>query len=261
MGGNRYLEDIEKLCKKGESLLGSLFYDLVQSHPERFSKDEKKQVEKFKSESFKDNYHAWYNESLCLIKQLMPERLNDLKSYYRLEKRKAIDYETYTVSDYLVGLVVRDGWGTVVDTDAVVSKFKQQLAIVKSLKERFNSSLYDIKQLLQADMFDSEISAARELLSKGFLRAAGAVSGVVLEKHLSIVCQNHGLVAKKKAPSINDLNQSLKDNDIIDVPLWRNIQYLGDLRNLCDHGKDREPTKDEIEDLINGTSKVMKTLF
>jgi hypothetical protein len=45
------------------------------------------------------------------------------------------------------------------------------------------------------------------------------------------------------------------------VPQWRFIQHLGDIRNLCDHAKEREPTKEEIEDLVAGTEKVLKTIF
>lgn len=259
---NKYKQDIEKLCGRGNHLLRGLYYELLKDKPEEYKKVDKKIHDQLKDESFKDKYHSWYNESLCLIKQLLPDRVEDFKAYYKLEKRKVFSYETYTVSDYLVGLVKKDVFGNIViGTDSVITKFEQQLAIVKSLKDRFDSSLYEIRQLLQADLFDSEIAVARELLAKGFLRAAGAVTGVVLEKHLSVVCQNHDIVSRKKNPSINDYNQLLKDNDAIDTPTWRNIQYLGDLRNLCDHGKDREPKKEEIEFLIDGTSKIMKTLF
>jgi hypothetical protein len=45
------------------------------------------------------------------------------------------------------------------------------------------------------------------------------------------------------------------------VPQWRFIQHLGDIRNLCDHAKEREPTKEGIEDLVAGTEKVLKTIF
>lgn len=33
----------------------------------------------------------------------------------------------------------------------------------------------------------------------------------------------------------------------MDVPTWRSIQYLGDLRNLCDHDKQKEPTPDQLK--------------
>jgi len=36
---------------------------------------------------------------------------------------------------------------------------------------------------------------------------------------------------------------------------------LADLRNLCNHDKKREPEKEEIEDLIDGAEKIMKTIF
>ncbi len=48
-----------------------------------------------------------------------------------------------------------------------------------------------------ADLFDSELESAKELSKKGFLRAGGALAGVVLEKHLAQVMTNHGLKSKK----------------------------------------------------------------
>ena len=65
---------------------------------------------------------------------------------------------------------------------------------------------------------------------------------------------------KKKNPTIADFNDALKDN-AYDVVEWRRIQRLGDIRNLCDHSKDREPTKDEVEELISGTERTIKTVF
>jgi hypothetical protein len=140
-------------------------------------------------------------------------------------------------------------------------RFRTQHSILKAVRSRFESSLHDIRQFIQADLFVSELDAAKELVKFGFLRAAGAVAGVVLEKHLEQVAINHMNPIRMKNPAISDLNDHLKKCGIIDVPMWRNIQFLGDLRNLCDHNKHREPTKDEIEDLINGVDKITKSLF
>lgn len=114
---------------------------------------------------------------------------------------------------------------------------------------------------MQADLFDSELEVARELNKKGFARGAGAVAGVVLEKHLSEVCDNHNVKILKKNPTINDYNQSIKDADIIEVKDWRFIQRLADLRNLCDHDKKVEPKQEDIEELIMGVEKISKTIF
>jgi hypothetical protein len=69
------------------------------------------------------------------------------------------------------------------------------------------------------------------------------------------------VAVSKKDPGISYLNDLLKSKDVIDVPQWRAIQYLGDLRNLCDHSKGQEPTHEQIAELIGGVTKVTKTLF
>jgi len=58
-----------------------------------------------------------------------------------------------------------------------------------------------------------------------------------------------------------DYNEELKKENIIDVPTWRLIQRLGDIRNLSVHPKEREPTKDEIDDLIKCCKKMISELY
>ena len=150
---------------------------------------------------------------------------------------------------------------------AVIPRFQQQLAILQSAQQRFKSSLFDIKQLLQADLFDSELEAAKELNRKGFLRGAGAIAGVVLERHLKGVCNNHKIKITKTNPTINDLNQLLKDKEVIEIPIWRKIQYLADLRNFSDHHKTNknsnqiELSKEDITNLIKGVEEITKNIF
>lgn len=194
----------------------------------------------------------------------MPDRFADfVKFYEKPNSRKEVSYGNYVIADYLQGLNVTRGYQQekVVGPDAAITQFEQQLNILRSVQRRFETSLFDIRQLVQADLFDSELDAARALKKSGFLRAAGAMAGVVLEKHLAQVCSNHNLKISKKAPHISDFNDLLKQNDVIDTPVWRSIQHLGDLRNLCDHNKQKEPTADELEDLIGGVSKISKNVF
>jgi hypothetical protein len=105
------------------------------------------------------------------------------------------------------------------------------------------------------------METAKELLKKGFLRPAGVVTGVVLEKHLAQVCHNHNIVIKKKDPQIGIYNDDLKNANVFETNIWRLIQRLGDLRNLCCHNKDREPNHQEVSDLIDGTEKIIKTIY
>ena len=115
--------------------------------------------------------------------------------------------------------------------------------------------------MLEADLFDDELSAAEDLRNKKHLRAGGVVAGVVLERHLKRVAANHQLTIRKKQPTIGDLNDALKNASVYDTIQWRQIQRLGDIRNYAGHAKEREPTADEIDELISGTDKIVKTLF
>ena len=58
-----------------------------------------------------------------------------------------------------------------------------------------------------------------------------------------------------------DLIETLKSNGVIDTPDWCSIQRLADIRNLYGYNKEKEPTEEDIEDLIKRTGKIIKTLF
>jgi len=243
----KYKNDIQKLIKSGEAIF-------------------KKMKENKNFAQLRQDYEMWYSESYAIIKIILPDRIFDFsKMYYDDKKKEGLKtYFQHTPSTIIKGndwMEIGDHVIPPKEIDIAKSIFDSQIGILKSCEKRFDSSLFDIKQLLQADIFKSELDAAKELNKKGFTRGAGAVAGVVLEGHLAQVCSNHTITIKKTNPTINDLNQLLKDNSIIETPTWRSIQHLGDLRNLCDHKKQTEPTKEEIEELIKGVDKLCKTLF
>lgn len=239
---DKYKKDIKELLKKGEKLLSIL---TTNENLQKFRKD----------------YEIWYSESLALIKVVLSDRIEDFQRYYDQKGSDSLKkYITYT-PPRSEGMKLDFDYIPAEEVDYARVLFENQLGIVKAAQRRFESSLFDIKQIVQADLFDSELDAARELNKKGFTRGAGAVAGVVLESHLSQVCKNHKIKITKKEPTINDFNQELKNNDVIEIPNWRFIQRLADLRNLCDHDKKREPKKEEIEELCAGVDKVMKTIL
>jgi hypothetical protein len=259
---DRYKGDLDKLIERGLHLQTAM-RNLIA--PAEFKAEIKKHLGEEKAEkllanlpSFNETYQAWYSEAMAIIKQLLPDRTADfIVLYERPKNRRELTHSSYTVRDF----IERMGRHSISLTiSAGFVKFEQQLDILRACKTRFESSLFDMRQLVQADLFDSEIEAARSLLKHGFGRAAGAIAGVVLEKHLRQVSDDHKVAISKKKPTINDLNQLLKDNSITTTPQWRHITLLGDIRNLCDHhGPD--PTDDQVNDLLDGTDKVLKTIF
>lgn len=251
-----YKNELKRLIDKGDLLYITLILDLGVA-----DKDLKQQYEGLRLLSFERDYESWYSIAMQVVKQILPDRLNDFVGCYKNERRKEINAANYSISDYIIGLSVTRGLQTLADGNSALPKLQQQINILRSADARLESRLVDMTEIVQADLFDDELDAARELTKKGFLRGAGAIAGVILEKHLGNVCMKHEVKIRKKRPTIDDLNQKLKDQEVIDMPTWRSIQYLGDLRNLCDHNQEREPKKEELADLLDGVSKIMKTVF
>ena len=209
---------------------------------------------------FMSEYQGWYTQSLAVVRHLLPDRLAEFERLYHLDKRKGMDASTYAIEDYLQGLRVTQGLEEL-DVGAITSsKLVNQVLILSSAASRLDDILANIQGILQADLFDSEIDAARDLKKNGHLRAAGVVVGVVIESHLAKVCQNHGVTVCRKDPTIAEFDSLLKESDVFDILTWRWIQRLGDLRNLCCHSKDRDPTPDEVQEFIDGVDKVIKTI-
>ena len=261
-----YKKDLDALISSGDQLHNTMQFEC---QPEEFQRLAKETVGAKATEfieglpAFREEYQTWYSEAKLLIRQLLPDRLSDfVRHYERPNSRKEVTYENYTIEDYLQDLTVKRFDRTiVVGPYAAVPRFRQQLSIVRSIRRRFESSLFDIRRLAQAELFDSELDAAMELAKNKFNRASGVVAGVVLERHLKEVCANHKVSLRKKAPQISNLNDALKKATVLDTPQWRSIQYLGDIRNLCAHDKQSEPTAEQVGDLLTGVARVTKTLF
>jgi hypothetical protein len=260
---DKYRKDLGVLLALGEEMSTDL--SLRSMNEKSALKKDHKEVAKKLEGSFERNYQRWYTESSAVVRQLIPDRIEEFQSLYRGDpKRKGINAITYWVQDWLNGIRAQtDRYGKKYFDDfaVVVMRFQTQMAILRAVEARFTSSLFDIRQLVQADLFDSELEAARDLKKNGFLRGAGAMAGVVVERHLAQVCSNHAITTKKQHPTISDFSDLLKNGGVLDVPAWRQLRRLGDLRNLCDHNKHREPTLEEVEELISGVEKITKTLY
>ena len=271
---NKYRDDLASLTNLGAEMFRELASRLESTNECDPQEGKDKQTSEHQAKSIETYYQGWYTESYALIKQMLPDRLNEFKELYMGSGRaKTTDVTNFTIQNWLIGMrasqhpigpraigTERDR-RTFRDAEAVAMRLQSQLSILIAVRRRFESSLFDIRQMVQADIFDSELEAATGLAKNGFTRAAGSLAGVVLEKHLGQVTANHSISIRKRNPTISDFNNALKDNGTLDIPSWRQVQRLGDIRNLCSHNKEREPTKDEVSELITGTEKFTKTLF
>lgn len=218
--------------------------------------------QKKQEKQFQYDYQCWYTKALRAVASLAPDRHDEFRHYYEINaKRKSLGYGTYVIQDYLKGVAPDKSSYPNFDTrNQVITCFFNQLTILKAVEDRIDSVLANIEGELYAELQDNEIVVARQL-AKISLRAAGTLVGVVIEGHLQKVAASHGIKLVKKNPTIADLNDSLKLAAVTDTPAWRKVSFLADLRNLCSHKKDCEPTKDQVEELILGAEWLAKNVF
>ncbi|MDN5538955.1 hypothetical protein [Comamonas sp.] len=218
--------------------------------------------QKEKETQFQYDYQRWYTKALKAVNSLAPDRYSEFRAYYEIDpKRKSLGYGTYVIQDYIKGVVPNKFNHPDFDTrNQTLTCFFNQITILHAISERIDSVLSDIEGELYAEIQDGEIAVARQL-SKVSPRAAGSLIGVLIEGHLQKVASAHGLKIAKKNPTIADLNDPLKTASVIDTPTWRKISYFADIRNLCSHKKDAEPTKEQVEELIQGAEWLTKNVF
>jgi hypothetical protein len=213
---------------------------------------------------FGSSYQDWYSKAIKIVESLAPERLKEFTEYYLIyPKRKLTNGSNYVIQDYIKAIGARTNssnqplWNV---NNLVSIRVMNQAHIISSLASRIESVLQDVTGHLFAELQDKELDAASRLM-KISPRAAGALAGVVLERHLQRTAENHNILLRKKSPTISDLNDPIKQANVYGIPIWRKIQLLADLRNLCSHQKDEEPTKEQVEELIDGVNTIIKTVF
>jgi hypothetical protein len=215
-----------------------------------------------KAKQFSYDYQSWYTRAIAVVATLAQDRLAEFRGYYEINpKRKILQYGTYVIQDFIKGVAPGGLQYQNFDTkkQALIC-FVNQLTILKAIEARDDSILGNLEGELYAELQDNEVTATRQL-AKVSLRAAGALIGVVIEGHLQKVAAAHGVSPTKKNPTISDLNEPLKAASVIDTPTWRKISYLADIRNICSHKKDTEPTPAQVEELIQGAEWLTKNVF
>lgn len=166
----KYKIDLEKLIKLGDEMSMDLQIRAIEREDdldERF-----REAKKRTGGSFEKNYQRWYTEAQAVVLQIISARLPEFEEIYRHNsKSQQVNVTTFSIQNWLFGMRSEnfDEFGI------IVMKFNVQLEILKSASRRFEASLFDIKQIVQADLFDSELDAGKELLNNGFLRGAGAI--------------------------------------------------------------------------------------
>ena len=121
-------------------------------------------------------------------------------------------------------------------------------AVFLAAKEDFEGGyLASVKGLVRAEVFDSELEQASELLAAGYFSAAAVVAGVVLETTLRNMCAERGIPAGK----LDKINADLVKDGAYSVLVQKQVTALAGIRNSAAHGKVGEFAAADVGNMIS----------
>ena len=203
-------------------------------------------------------YQKWYGAVRVIIEKNQPARLDEfdeIYNYYDIKAKAQSKAQSKRIKQIIERKHIEKQ-----EQFLLFDLINRQFDILSAVPDHLKYSIYDIELTVYSVLMDDEISASRHLLSNGFLRPAGALAGVILERHIkNLLRKNSPPITYRETDALSKVNDLCKNFNIYDGIKWRKIQHLTDLRNLCDHPKERDPTKEEVNDLINEVSEILKT--
>jgi len=132
--------------------------------------------------------------------------------------------------------------------------FRRMKSVFMAALDDYNGGyLISIKNLIQVEVFDSELEQATELLSNGYKLSAAVIAGVVLETALRDLCVREGLSVGK----LDKMNSDLAKAGIYNKLQQKRITALADIRNSAAHGKPKEFTDADVINMIRDVEQFL----
>ena len=205
-----------------------------------------------------ERYQVWYTQALRMVARVLPERRREFEGYYRDDHDGR--HESATICAILGSL--RGPRATGEKRDALAGLFDpglEQATFLHLLGMQVAILASAVPTLLpQVRLPDRELQAARSLLSAGHRRAAGALAGVVLERHLSRVAQRHDLsLSERESASLALLDRALREAGVYGAARSRQIERLAKLRDAC-LGPKKKVSPQLVSKLLSGAEETLQ---
>ena len=135
-----------------------------------------------------------------------------------------------------------------------VKNFRMTRAVFGAAKEDFEGGyLASVRNLVQAEVFDTELEQAKELLSTGYHPAAAVIAGVVLETTLRQLCSAKQLPIGKLDKMNADLAKAGQYNSLVQ----KRITSIAAIRNSAAHGDHSAFSRNDVAAMIDEVARLV----
>lgn len=141
-----------------------------------------------------------------------------------------------------------------VNFDNNVERLKRMEAVFLAIKEDYEGGyLRSSRNLIQAEVFDTELEQASELLQGGYYTAAAVIAGVVLETSMRDLCIKNEI----EIGNLNRMNADLAKKEAYSKLLQKRITALSDIRNSAAHGRTENFTEEDVKSMIAEVQRIV----
>ncbi|HHF3114944.1 TPA: hypothetical protein ACPJ1N_004585 [Vibrio diabolicus] len=143
------------------------------------------------------------------------------------------------------------------------TSFESNLSVFKRLKAIFNAArddfeggyLISVRTLVQAEVFDSELEQATELLTSNYPTASAVIAGIVLETSLRELCDRNNIPHGK----MDKMNADLTKAGVYNSLQQKRITAIAGIRNSAAHGKHDEFSREDVRVMISDIERFLLT--
>ena len=133
--------------------------------------------------------------------------------------------------------------------------------ILKAAKDDYdNGHLFELRRLVEAEVFDDFLEQAEHLLGSGYYQPAAVVAGCVLEDGLRKLCDQHGINLPPK-PKLDAMNAGLAKAGVFSKLVQKRITALADLRNKAAHGQWSDFSQEDVAEMVGAVRRLMEKYF
>ncbi|HEX6587442.1 MAG TPA: hypothetical protein VF039_00355 [Longimicrobiales bacterium] len=137
----------------------------------------------------------------------------------------------------------------------------QAQGVLKAAREDYaNGHLFELRRLVQAEVFDDFLEQAESLLAAGYHPPAAVVGGCVLEDGLKKLAGTNG-VELPENPKLDRVNAELAKAGVYNKLTQKRITAIADLRNNAAHGKWDEFQEQDVADALTWIRSFMEGHF
>lgn len=137
---------------------------------------------------------------------------------------------------------------------------KAQGILLAAKDDYEHGQLFEIRRLIEAEVFDDFLEQSEHLLESGYHPPAAVIAGCVLEDGLRKLCEANRIPVSLK-PKLDTMNSDLAKAGVYSKLVQKRITALADLRNKAAHGKWDQFTKKDVVEMLQSVRRLMEENF